>query len=339
MNSSIVCSPRQPPLAQLGDARAHEVVVRAARAEAELRRDQRALDVGREARQLGQQRLVRTVVARDLAGQPRQCALDARDPRAFRARDGQREERQHPVRLDLEQPLQHAARLPRCQAAVDDDEARPAVVVDAEVRERESCAVADLPADDDVAIEVRGEPVRVGRPVRPAHQLRVRGDDRPSRDRGQPAVGQEALGRLAERLRARARHEERVARELGVPLPLDADRADAIAEVGGTGTGRRHAVRAAQRGQVFAFAVAVGGVDQDRDVGGPLRCRERRVRSRVHLVGQREAIGVVGGKAGHRGPMIPPASRGRHWTKGAERRTFWHTPAAAGDRAATLESP
>ena len=60
---------------------------------------------------------------RNAVGQRGQCAFDLDDARRLPPCDGQRQQGQHAVGLDLEQALQHAAALPFGQALVDDQQA------------------------------------------------------------------------------------------------------------------------------------------------------------------------------------------------------------------------
>ena len=163
MNSSTVWMPGKPPLAQLGDPRGHELVVGARRAEAGLARGELALDLRRKPRQLVQQVLVVGAAARHLVRERGERALDRRDLPRLRPRDGQRQEREHPVRLDLEQPLERPPRLDRGEAAIHDEEAREPVVVDPEVGVGEAVALADLRADRRVGAEARREERGAGR--------------------------------------------------------------------------------------------------------------------------------------------------------------------------------
>ena len=72
----------QAPLAQLGDARADELVVGARGAEAGLARRELALDLGREARELVQQLLVVAAAARHVVGELRRASARSRRSRA-----------------------------------------------------------------------------------------------------------------------------------------------------------------------------------------------------------------------------------------------------------------
>ena len=87
---------------------------------------------------VGQLRLHRAQVRRGLA----------------RHREG--EQRHHPVGLDLEQALHHAAGLPEAHLAVEQEEAREAVLADAEIRIAPAASRGHRAAHDRVRLRAEG---------------------------------------------------------------------------------------------------------------------------------------------------------------------------------------
>ncbi len=85
-----------------------------------------------------------------------------------------------------------------------------------------------------------------------------------------------------------------------MPLPLEAQRSQADDEVNRLRPRRRRPESLAQRREMRPLAFAVVGVDLDGDAGRALGGVQRLVRPRVDLVGQRAAIGMVGGKRSRR---------------------------------------
>ena len=264
----------QPLFAQVSHPRVHQFGVGAAGAEAELARRERALDLRGEPRQLVQQRLVLPVLARDALGQPGERVLDRHHARREPARDRQRQQRQRAVGLDLEQPLHHAPGLVARERGVEEQEARAAVGVQPEVGVGLADAVAERGADHRVAAEVHRQRGGVARRLGRGQQRGVRGDDRLAGQRAQPALGQLRGGVARERRGGvGARCDPRVARELAVPLPFQAQRAERQAQVGGLRVGRRQPVGLGQPREVGALRVALAGLDQHRDVGEARGCR------------------------------------------------------------------
>ena len=112
------------------------------------------LELGRAARRLG-------LGLGDAVGERGQCAFDLHDAGRLPPGNGQRQQRQHAVGLDLEQALQHAATLAFGQALVDDQQAC-AAVVQLKVRVDLGGAVGDARADDDLAFEGLVQPIGGG---------------------------------------------------------------------------------------------------------------------------------------------------------------------------------
>ena len=79
-------------------------------------------------------------------------------------------------------------------------------------------------------------------------------------------------------------------------LPLQPQAAQAGAELRGLAGGRRDGVAFAQACQVRAFGAARVGIDQHRQVAGARRRGQRLGWPRVHLLGERKALGVVTGQ-------------------------------------------
>ena len=77
-------------------------------------------------------------------------------------RDRKREQRHHPVGLDLEQPLQHTPGLARHEMPVKHQEAYVPILLNPKVGEREPGACPDFRADDDAPGEMPVDNIEVG---------------------------------------------------------------------------------------------------------------------------------------------------------------------------------
>ena len=84
-----------------------------------------------------------------------------------------------------------------------------------------------------------------------------------------------------------------MAGELGVPLTAHAERTEIGGEMDGVRGWRMRAVALAERGEMRLLAGALRRIDQHREIGGALRCGQRRVRAGVRLVGELEALGMI----------------------------------------------
>lgn len=234
--------------------------------------------------------------------------LDGRDARAHGARERERQHGEHAIRLDLEQALHHATRLLRREVAIEEQEALEAIGVHAEVGEREAATATDLGADHDVAAEGGLHEGRIGLAGR-GEERGMRGEERRARDLFEPTGGKRSDGRLAERRGACALREERVARELAVPLPLAAKRGQVGAEVSRVGGRRREPEVLAQAPEVGELVVALLGRHDDGEVRRPRRRGERHRRPRVHFLRQRQALRMV--RRDHVGPSLQRTPRRR----------------------------
>ena len=307
--------PGDAALTQFCNAGGDQVRVGTTGPEAELAGRQPALDLGRQAGQFVQKGLVAVMVrlaAGDAVGQAGQGTLDGQDARRLAARDRQGEQRHHAVGLDLEQALQHAAGLVGGEAAVQQQHARKAVLAGAEIRAGDARAVGHFGARDGVAVEPCREVGR-GRTRRRLHALHagMQGRHRGARDARQPARRELGCRGGGEGLGLSPAGVDAVARELAMALPLQAQaRSQRDAELGGARRGRLQAVLLAQAAQVLQFALALRAVDQHGHMRGPRRGLDGHRRPRMHLVGQREPVRVVGRQPDHdaRAPTVAAQS-------------------------------
>ncbi len=233
----------------------------------------------------------------------RQALLDRIDLRKDGARQRKREQRHHPVDLDLDQPLHQARRLRGAHAGVERQPARAAAArapgVDDEVGEHPGRTVEDARARQRVAVE-------------PAHQFALprrftarrqqhdigRGDQPPGKLRqlapGEGAEGARKVLEVGERGLGQRPH-QRETDELAVPLPFHAQLRpleDDVRDVGGI-SGGRLAEHRAQRGQDL-----VGRRIEQREARDRRRRTHRRGRPRVQFVGQRAPQRVLGRQRG-----------------------------------------
>jgi hypothetical protein len=140
----------------------------------------------------------------------------------------------------------------------------------------------------------RHQPSRLGLGVHRGHG--------PAGHANEPARGQMRCRGGVERRVRQALDAEGVAGELAVALPLQTQRAEHGAEVRVIGQRRAHVVTPAQCLQVLPFVLARFGFDQHGHIAHARGHAEGLRRTRVHLVGQHQALRMVGGKDGHVGP-------------------------------------
>ena len=178
-------------------------------------------------------------------------------------------------------------------------------------------AFGDARADHDAGAEhVRGEGLdsRSDAVVRP--QLGVGRDDDGAGQSGEP-VGRNGLQRrLCERRRRRAGHDELVARELGVPLPLQPEGAEVRAEMVELPRRRVHPAARRQFAHVLPFALAARCVGGKGEEGQAQGCLQRFRRPRVHFRVQLVAQGVVR-RQGRAGGVVRHGSLPRSGTGGS----------------------
>ena len=230
--------------------------------EAETARRQAAFHFRGEPRKLAQELFVAITIARHVIGERGQRAFDRQHPWRLAPRDRQRQQGHHAIGLDLEEPLHQTAGLARRQGGVEQDEAGAAIIVDAEVGEGIAGALAEGGANGDIAIEVLGHSRDVRGALGGLRELRMGGNHGRAGNACQPPGRQEAHGRFRERPVRQARDEEGVAGELAVAFPLEAQGAEAHAEVRGVHAGWCHVEAFAQGGHVAQFALALLRVDQ-----------------------------------------------------------------------------
>ena len=288
-----------PVLAQVGDAAPHDVVVGARGAKAALVGGDEVLDLRGKPRQLLQElRLVGAALLGDVGDDRGEPPFLAGEGGHRRARRGQREQRHHAVGLDLEEALQHAPGAAARQRAIEHDEAAEAVVVDAEVGQHRSGAVADLRADEVVAREQRRVIAGVGRSRAAAHQLGVPGEHELARQRRRPALGQRGERGGGKRRGIVPWRVHGVGRELGVPLPADAAGAELGAEVARIGRRSGHPEARAEVRHAREILRPRLGRRHQGEVARAQRRLMRLVGARVHLVREVETLRMVGGRCG-----------------------------------------
>ena len=92
-----------------------------------------------------------------MIGERGQRLLDFGRPRPVLGGDRQPKQGHQSVRLDLEQGFRHSPRLPRRETPIEDEKALVPILVDPEIGEGISSAVADLRADDRAARKIAAE--------------------------------------------------------------------------------------------------------------------------------------------------------------------------------------
>ena len=136
-----------------------------------------ALDLSLESRQLVEQRrFVRLVCFHQRGAHLGEFLLGLSEPGCQALRDRQRQQRHEPVRVDLEQPLDHPTRLTWRHAAIQHDHPAESVV-QAVVGEGQAGPAADPCADQHIAREIAlRQRLDVGHGRRRRQQQHVRRD-------------------------------------------------------------------------------------------------------------------------------------------------------------------
>ena len=243
----------------------------------------------------------------------------------WRRATGSGQQRHHPVGLDLEQALQHAAGLVGRQAAVEQQDPQIAVVSGQKVGAGHTGVVSNLRACDSMPAKHRRQLRCVGHTwVRMLLYRGMQSRDRPPRNARQPAGGQQGCSGAFEGLRFRAIGVDAVAGKLSVPLPLQAQAGTkGDAEWCGAARRRCNAVLLAKLNQMPKFVLALRTVDQHRHMRRTRRRLNRYRRAGVELMGQRQPLDMIGRQARHdmlrnvlsrlpqQRPQASPASRPR----------------------------
>ena len=144
------------PLAQFGDALPDQVVIRPRGAEAIAACGQLSLHLGGELCQAIQQLgLAGRALSHHLLGNCSEIALCVHKLGADFARHGKREQGEHAIGFDFQQALQHAPGAAPAHAAIEQQKARIAIRMYAEIGKCSRAAVGEMRADQGMTGEMR----------------------------------------------------------------------------------------------------------------------------------------------------------------------------------------
>lgn len=220
----------------------------------------------------------------------------------------QGQQRQHAIGLDLAQALDQPPGLARPQAAVVQQDAPEAVGVHREVHPHRRGAARDQAAGHVVGLEQVGERVRIafGRVL--GLQLQVHADQQPAGQVFEPVARHLGDDRRGERHRRGIEAgrsgvlEEGVARELGVPLPLELKRAEIDHHMGVLRARGGRPIGLAQTSHLGPVLGRRGLAGQQGEMAGALRRRQAGERPGVDLADQLVAQRVIAQSVSH-GPL------------------------------------
>ena len=136
---------------------------------------------------------------------------------------GKARQGEHAIGLDLQQALQHAAGAAPAHAAIEQQEAGKAVLMDAEIGKRRRTTVGHLRTRQRIAGEMRRDRFNVRLSFGTRQQRHMRRYDQAAGQGVQPLRRQRLGRRLRERLAVGAGFEHGVAAELAVALPAQAE--------------------------------------------------------------------------------------------------------------------
>jgi hypothetical protein len=293
-----------------------------------------AVDGGFEAGQpVEERRLVRLAGVRQRGGDLDKLALVAGEDRRELPRHGKREQREHPVGVDFQEALHGAPGLPGRHAAVENEQTAEAVAVNAKIGQRRRRTAGDRGTDQGMAgEEAGGDGLGVEGLSAAGEKSRMGRDHDLSGQRRHPLGRNGSDGGLGEGVLPGTRHDELVAGELGVPLPLEPKRPEIGAVVVGAGLGRGGAEALGQVAHLAPLRLAPGPVGEQGEKRHPRRRDERLGRTGVNLVVEFDALGMVGRKGhdGRREIRRPACMSGRRCLRGAP---------AAGARAGPSRGP